>query len=269
MISDFTSQGIYYSFMDTSASTNASVIVFLHGLGSSQNFYYSIAHQLSKSYRCLLIDNDGAGRSQLTHTKISVESDALLILDILRNLELDDKPLIFIGHSMAGMIVNFINAQFQDVLNIKKNVLISPLHPFIEAEKMLKERVNLISAKGNMIDVSNSVALNAVGSLCSDLKKGFIRELVSSQKPDYYIANCELIIRELKSSGTFENYYRKIQAPTLFILGNEDKTAPWEKCVEVIVKNIKEKRVVFLTGVGHWAAIERDDEVEKEISEFL
>lgn len=75
--------------------------IFVHGLGSSQQYYHAVAQGLvAHGFRCILFDNTGAGRSPYTFIEQSIETlgnDVIGVLDAL-----DVPKAIVVGHSMGG-----------------------------------------------------------------------------------------------------------------------------------------------------------------------
>jgi pimeloyl-ACP methyl ester carboxylesterase len=75
--------------------------ICMHGLGSSQNYYYAVAHGLvAKGFRCIIFDTTGAGRSPYTFVEQSVQTLADDVIGILDILEVP--KAVFCGHSMGG-----------------------------------------------------------------------------------------------------------------------------------------------------------------------
>lgn len=75
--------------------------IFMHGLGSSQNYYHAVAQGLLASgFRCIIFDNTGAGRSPYTFVEQSIQTlgdDIIGILDALGVVK-----AVLVGHSMGG-----------------------------------------------------------------------------------------------------------------------------------------------------------------------
>ena len=78
------------------------------------------------------------------------------------------------------------------------------------------------------------------------------------------MANCRVIAQAQPPN------YAAVNAPYLFIAGDEDKSAPLDG-VKYIYGNVgsQSKTLEVLAGVGHWHCIEASDEVGKLISVFL
>jgi pimeloyl-ACP methyl ester carboxylesterase len=75
--------------------------IFMHGLGSSQDYYYAVTQGLlAKGFRCIIFDNTGAGRSPYTFVEQSIQSYADDVIGILDALNVS--KAVFVGHSMGG-----------------------------------------------------------------------------------------------------------------------------------------------------------------------
>lgn len=75
--------------------------IFMHGLGSSQDYYHAVAQGLLvHGFRCIIFDNTGAGRSPYTYVEQSVETLGDDIIGILDALEVS--KAVVVGHSMGG-----------------------------------------------------------------------------------------------------------------------------------------------------------------------
>ena len=63
-------------------------LIFVHGLGSTQNYYFPIFPYLT-SYRCIIFDNYNAGRSQSDGKETSVPIIAKDVLGLLDHVKVD------------------------------------------------------------------------------------------------------------------------------------------------------------------------------------
>lgn len=99
--------------------------LFIHGLGSSQNYYFPVIPHLTSKHRCITIDTYGSARSTYTNDPISIPgiaADAIAVLD-----ELKIPKAVVVGHSMGGLTVTEIGSRYPDrVLGV---VAIGPTHP--------------------------------------------------------------------------------------------------------------------------------------------
>lgn len=112
--------------------------------------------------------------------------------------------------------------------------------------------------------MANTIPSAATGPSTTPLQKAFIREMIMSQDPEGYIANCRAIENATPPD------YANVTCPMLIIAGQVDKSAPLEGC-EFILKNLatKNKRMEVLEGVGHWHCVEASEKVGGLIKEFV
>ncbi|MEG0385836.1 MAG: alpha/beta hydrolase, partial [Solibacillus sp.] len=82
------------------------VIMFGHGFGCSQEMWQYIVPAFEKDYRIILFDYVGSGHSDTcfytSERYSSLQGYAQDVLDIVEELQLED--VIFVGHSVSGMI---------------------------------------------------------------------------------------------------------------------------------------------------------------------
>lgn len=256
----------FYTYLNPDA---AKVIVFFHGLGSSHSYYYLIASVLSTKYGCLLLDNPGAGKSELEGESVSIKEIGSNALQIIEELGIADKKFVLVGHSMSGMVVNYLAADTSHEIDITACVLISPVHPVPGMKPVFEQRIETIKSCHTLEGIAEAVSKNAPGAACSNLKRAFIRQLVLSLTPEGYIANCAAIVSSCSHTEEFLKYYAKVTVPVLLILGAEDKTAPYEGCSKIIEDGLANSTTCVLEGVGHWSAVESDERVLAEIERFI
>jgi len=102
--------------------------------------------------------------------------------------------------------------------------------------------------------------------LATPLQKSFIREMIMSQDPAGYIANCRAI--ETASPPN----YAAVTCPMLIVAGDIDKSAPVEGCKFIYesLTGVKEgeKEIEVLPGVGHWYAVEAAEIVGEVVASW-
>ncbi|KAJ5468324.1 hypothetical protein N7475_006076 [Penicillium sp. IBT 31633x] len=234
-------------------------IIFIHGLGSSQNYYYPVIPHLTEKHRCITIDTYGAARSPYTNDTVSIPGiaeDVIGVLDALHVLK-----AVAVGHSMGGLVVTELGARYPN--RMQGVVAIGPTHPSEMLVTVMSKRSETVLEAG-MEPMANTIPFGAVGSRSTPLQKAFIRELILGQDPKGYAALC----RAIASAQAPD--YAAIQVPFLLIAGEEDKSASMEGC-EYIYEHVssKQKSLEVLKGVGHWHCIEAADEVGALIAKFV
>jgi len=134
----------YTDYASSSGSAAALTIVFVHGLGSTQNYYGPILPYLT-DYRCITFDNYGAGRSKYyseLHPDTSIEQiadDVLGLMDFLRV----DKAVV-VGYSMGGMVPTTIAASKKGASRIISAICVGPVHPSPQVAEIFTQRVKTV-----------------------------------------------------------------------------------------------------------------------------
>ena len=254
---------LHYTDVGPSASPpsagHSKTLLFIHGLGSTQNYFMSLLPYLS-THRVVVFDNYGAGRSSYTPdtptTIASIASDAIGLLD-----HLSISKVIIVGYSMGGMLPSQIAATSPD--RISAGICIGPVHPSPSVAAIFAKRVGAVR-DGGMEVMANTIPSAATGPETTALQKAFIREMLLAQDPRGYIANCRAI--ELAQPPE----YSAVHVPMLIIAGQEDKSAPVAGCEYILSQWASvNKRMEILPGVGHWHCIEASDEVGRLMSQFI
>ncbi|KAK9380049.1 3-oxoadipate enol-lactone hydrolase [Kockiozyma suomiensis] len=255
-LTSFLSSDIFYSTAGV-PSLSKPAILFIHGLGSSQNYYYPQLEALSQSHYLVLFDTPGSGQSPLPSASPTAAS---LIADIANLLDhLSISAVVVVGHSLGGLLATLFAIHRQDL--VAGLVLLGPVHPSPTLAAAFATRIKTIQDAGFSLEaIYDTVPKAATGSRASSLVHGFIRELISRQDPRGYISTCSVIAEAPSPDFSL----LKDKKPAIVLVGSEDKTAPFEGCVEIIAKGL-DAEVRRLDGVGHWHALEDPDIVADAI----
>lgn len=116
--------------------------VFIHGLGSSQNFYFPVIPYLTSKHRCITLDTYGSARSEYTGQPISIGSIAEDVIAVMDKFLIDQA--VVVGHSMGGLVVTLLGAQYED--RIKGVVAIGPTHPSETLVSVMTKRAETVSS---------------------------------------------------------------------------------------------------------------------------
>lgn len=256
------SHRLYYSDSQPTSSPSKGTIIFIHGLGSSQNYYFPVLPYLA-DYRCITFDNYAAARSEYkaseTHDVSTIGKDVLGLLDALGIAQ--DEKVVIVGHSMGGIVASYLASISPS--RLRAAVLIGPVHPTPNVAKIFQGRIDTVRKSG-MEAMANTIPGAATGSGAQAVHRAFIRELLMGQDPEGYVSNCR-VIENARSPE-----YEKVSCPVLIIAGEEDKSAPLEGCMTILDSlGSKVKRLERLKGCGHWHCIEKADEVGKLIADFV
>ena len=93
----------------------------------------------------------------------------------------------------------------------------------------------------------------------------FVRESLMRQDADGYARSCEALAEAPGAA------VERIEAPVLLVTGDEDRVAPPQSVRAMADKlhRAASTRVVVLPRCGHWTPVERPDECQRELREFL
>jgi pimeloyl-ACP methyl ester carboxylesterase len=114
-------------------------ILLIHGLGSTQNYYFPLLPSLNQ-HRCITLDNYGAGRSKYDgqeHSVATIAADVLSVMDAL-----DIQKAVIVGHSMGGMVVTYLASTAPE--RVLGCVAIGPVHPNPGAAEIFEGRVRTV-----------------------------------------------------------------------------------------------------------------------------
>lgn len=241
-------------------------VLCVHGLGGSSNTFTPLMPALQHR-RVVRVDLPGSGRSQRAEGALSIERFVDVLLSVCARLNITSAH--WIGHSMGTIVCQHL-AVAQPRL-VKSLALFGPLIvPSDAARTGLRGRATKARGEGlaGMHDITQalvSAALSADTRQRLPLAVAFVRESLMRQDGDCYGRNCEALAEAQPAA------VERIEAPVLLVSGDEDGVAP-PQAVRAMSERLhaaKAKRVVVLARCGHWTPIERPDECQRELREWL
>ncbi|EHY60450.1 hypothetical protein HRR83_000211 [Exophiala dermatitidis] len=258
---------LHYTDISPSAESSATpesslTLVFSHGLGSTQNYFYPILPYLTH-YRCIVFDNYGAGRSKLNEgdAESSIPSIAKDVLGLLDHLNV--RQAVVVGYSMGAIVPTYLASTVPE--RVIAAICIGPVNPNPSVGDVFKQRIATVE-QGGIETMANTIPNTATGPKATALQKSFIREMIIGQSPQGYIANCRAIAAATPPD------YAKVQCPVLIIAGDHDKSAPLAGCKAIHeslgTSSHTRKRLEVLPDVGHWHCVEAPDQVGPLIRDF-
>lgn len=130
-------RSLHYTDIAPSGDREASLtLILVHGLGSTQNYYFPIFPYLT-SYRCIIFDNYGAGRSPYTGGETSIPLIAQDVLGLLDHLKVSEA--VVVGYSMGAMVPTHLASTSPD--RVVAGVCIGPVHPSESVANIFKQRI--------------------------------------------------------------------------------------------------------------------------------
>ena len=241
------------------------VVVCVHGLGGSSNTFTPLMPALTR-HRVIRVDLPGSGRSQRVEGPLSIQRFVDALQTVCTRLAITSAH--WVGHSMGTIACQHL-ALAQPGL-VKSLLLFGPLLAPAEAVRpALRARADKARAGAEgMHDITQTLvnaALSADSRQRLPLAVAFVRESLMRQDGDAYARNCEAL------AGAQVAAVEGIRAPVLLVTGDEDGVAP-PQAVRAMAERFhaaRATRVVVLPRCGHWTPVERPEECQRELREFL
>jgi 3-oxoadipate enol-lactonase len=242
------------------------VVFCVHGLGGSSNTFTSLMPALAR-HRVIRIDLPGSGRSQRVEGLFSIQRFVDAVLSIMTRLSVARAH--FVGHSLGTIVCQHVAVAAPSL--VRSLALFGPLiAPPDPARTALRARAAKARDEGvaGMHDIAQALVMT---SLSSDsrarlpLAVAFVRESLMRQEGEAYGRTCEALADAAPAS--VEN----LALPVLLVTGADDGVAP-PQAVRAMAERFhraRTMRVAVLPGCGHWTPIERAEECQRELRDFL
>jgi sigma-B regulation protein RsbQ len=248
---------------------DAPALVFAHGFGCDQHMWRLVAPAFEDRYRTVTFDHVGFGRSDLSsfdpvrHSTLQGYADDLL--EIVRELGL--REVVFVGHSVAGMIG--IRAAVTDPTAFRALVLVCPSPRYIDdagytggfSEAEIDGLLETLDS--NYLGWSATMAPVIMGNddrpeLGDELTNSFCRT-------DPAIARSFARVTFLSDSRAD---LPLVEVPTLVIQTTNDAIAP-DEVGRYVAEQLPQSTFTKLDAVGHCPNLSAPDETTAAIEAFL
>jgi sigma-B regulation protein RsbQ len=244
-------------------------ILFANGFGCDQNMWRFTTPAFVDNYRLVLFDYVGSGKSDNSAYNAerysTLQGYAKDVLEVCEELQLSD--VIFVGHSVSGMIG--LLAGLQQPKYFSKLIMIGPSPSYV-----------------NDGDYIGGFALTDIEGLLEMMEKNYIgwanflapNVMANSDRPhlgeelEESFCSTDPIIARNFAEATFlsdnraDLKYNKIE--TLVLQCSEDMIAPLE-VGEYLAKNLPYSTVRVMKATGHCPHMSHPDEVIALMKEFL
>ncbi|MHA1785245.1 MAG: alpha/beta fold hydrolase [Candidatus Helarchaeota archaeon] len=238
--------------------------LMIHGWTESHKFWGEQVDYFSKYYRIVTLDLKGHGQSSKNRRGYSIKKLSRDVLDLKQFLKLEN--IILIGHSLGGMIA--LDYFFRRNSGEVKALMLfnTTSTPFKLIPRSLSElggmgKFGLRKILMGVYDFSPDVVLNL-----TDRKKLNVDELIEEANRTLPLVTIRLGL----GTSTFNVTHKlhEINVPTLLITGELDMVTPI-RIMKSMSEKIPNSEFRIIKGSGHMAAIEKCDEVNKIMREFL
>jgi 3-oxoadipate enol-lactonase len=268
-------------FVKTEGLTNATPLVFIHGINSSsQQWQYQQQH-LRNNYHLILIDLPGHGRSS-DIANFSIEALATDLSAVLTQLSIQ-KPVLY-GHSLGGMMIqeycklklspapSAIILQSCSYINPLKTMPISPL-PWLLQSPLITPVLQNIAKNNKVFTILGYLAYSSgLSTLLYRLVLFTGKQSVATLRFMTTLAartKAKTAAETLLATFVFdaENAIKNINLPCLIIVAKNDRLID-PKAGLYQQQQIKGSDLVLVKG-GHQTLAEYPEETNNALEQFL
>jgi sigma-B regulation protein RsbQ len=245
------------------------VMMFAHGFGCDQNMWRYITPAYEQEYRLVLFDYVGAGKSDtasyIPERYASLQGYAQDVLDICHELQLEQ--VIFVGHSVSGMIGML--AALEEPELFCRLIMVGPSASYINEDGYVggferKDIEGLLDTmEKNYIGWANFLAPNIMGNA--------ERPELGAELADSFCTTDPVIARQFAEATFFSDNRRDLQrlkVPSLLLQCSDDIIAPLE-VGNYLAKNIPNSTLRVMKATGHCPHMSEPEETIALINEYL
>lgn len=239
-------------------------ILFLHGLGGSRTAWEPQLESLGRSHRCVAWDMPGYGKSQPGDDPLTfavLADSAASLLDTLGAYRAS-----VVGISMGGMVAMHLALRHPD--RVGSLVLLDSSPAF---------GLDGTTDAGEWADLRLEPL--ARGETPTDIAPRVLRSVAGPQADDAVIAEAVEAMARIPSAGLaaavrclpshdVRDALQDIRCPTLVAVGDQDSETP-PSYSRHLANGIPGARYEEIRGAGHLSNLEKPDDVNSLVAEFL
>lgn len=252
------------TFVRISGPVGAPPLVLLHGIGGNSLQWIPNIKALSQQYRTYAIDNIyDFGRSVYTRPMHSPDDFISWLDELLDALELWDKINV-IGLSYGGWIAAQYALRHQNRLN--KMVLIAPVCTVMPLSFEWIARAVLCAIPVRYFTKSFLYWLLEDLSKSGKEGKAILEEHIDAA---YLAAHSFRSKRLVDPTVLSDDELRGIRAPTLFMVGENEKIYSAKEAIERLKKLAPQIETALIPNAGHDLTIVQTEMVDQKVLEFF
>ena len=246
---EYNGKKIYYQFKE---KEEKKAIIFIHGSGENSIVWKGQLNDLNLNYNLIAIDLPSHAESD-DFPELSLD----LYVDVIKKLVdfLNLKKIVLCGHSLGGAIVQ--EYFFKNQKEVSALILCGT------GARLRVSPMILNSLKNNYQEFLNGLPMGAFYRKTSkEIKKTLVIEIAKT--------NPEVTFADFTICDNFDvmDKVASINVPCLIVCGNEDKLTPI-KYSQYFKDKIKDSKLVVIKDAGHMVMLEKPNEVNKAIEEFI
>jgi pimeloyl-ACP methyl ester carboxylesterase len=261
-------------------------LVFAHGFSVDMTTWHYQWKDLSRDYRCILFDQRGHGRSgEAVRGDHSLQAAGLDLEAVIDAAVPEGRPVVLLGHSMGGMAVLALAEQRPELFGHR-------IAGVVLADTAAAE---VIRGAAGLLGLRLIAAAPALGRrVATFMTRDLVRKRVSGSDFAYMVARLtnfgpkaspsmveyvvDLSMRSPVGVWTdgvaaliemdLRHAIRHVRCPALVVVGDLDRMTP-PTSANALTKELPHGRLVVLEGAGHMAPMERHEQFDALVREFL
>jgi 3-oxoadipate enol-lactonase len=266
------------TFLDLDGTADAPLMVCLHGLGGSSNYFQPLISTYAARFRIARIDLKGLGRTgpatapaaaaAAAARRITVPAyveDLAALLDLLlQTTQQQQPPVVLVGHSLGAIVA----MQFA-AAHPARVAALALLGPGRSRASIPAARAFTLSmaagarGPGGMPAVADGAVAKNVAPSSSDVVRAFVREVVAGQSGEGYAQVCEALCDDTHVDPD----YGLITSPTMIVAGDQDLISSVDQA-KGLQSDIKGSQLSIVHS-GHQHVLEDPAGVIKAINTLL
>ena len=245
-------------------------MMFAHGFGCDQNMWRFVAPSFENDYKIVLFDYVGAGKSDLSaydgRRYGSLEGYAQDVLDVCEALDLHD--VIFVGHSVSGMIGAL--AALRQPERFDKLIMVGPSPRYINDPPDYVGGFNREDIEG-LLEMMDKNFLGWANYLAPAIMKNPDHPEFSRELEESFCSTDPRIARQFAEVTFFSDNRSdlpRLRVPALIMQCSEDIIAPLE-VGHYMRDALPGSTLRVMRATGHCPHVSHPDETIEVIKEYL
>jgi pimeloyl-ACP methyl ester carboxylesterase len=261
-------------------------MVLVHGLGGSHVNWLAVAPRLAEHFAVTAPDLAGFGLTEPHGRSSAVDANAELLATLLAR---QGRPVVLVGNSMGGLISMIVAARHPEL--VRTLVLVDPALPapltstrpnavvltaFASyalpglGEAYIRRRAQRLGPEGLVRETMKLCTVDIDRIPAEVLEAHFELARKRAQFPwalEAYLEAARSIVRTLARRRRVETMMRSIAAPTLLLMGAEDRLVPL-RAARLAVQTCPSWQLEVYDDIGHVPMLEAPDRFVDSVLRF-
>jgi sigma-B regulation protein RsbQ len=245
-------------------------MLFAHGFGCDQNMWRFVTPAFEQDYRIVLFDYVGSGKSDLRaydpERYGSLEGYTEDVLDVCA--ELDLKDVIFVGHSVSGVVGML--ASIREPERFERLILVGPSPRYINDAPAYVggfERADIVG----LLDMMEKNYIGWANFLAPVVMKNQEQTALTRELEESFCSTDPKIARRFAEATFFSDNrddLPQVTVPSLIMQCSEDAIAPLE-VGEYLQRHLPQSTLRVMRATGHCPHMSHPEETIRVIKDYL